>query len=74
MQKLKDIINSCGEKNIKTHIRINGVDMGITDFYSREELMEKYSENNAEIVEYEKDYGDGAIAIRRYLAIDVYEN
>ncbi len=37
------------------------------------ELLEKYGECEAETVYYEKDYGDGAIAIRRFLAIDVYE-
>ena len=59
--------------NIKTHIRPNGVDMGITGFYNKNYLLENFANNEAEIVYYEKDYGDGAIAIRDFLAINVKE-
>lgn len=74
--KLKEVLKEKYYQNnesIKTHIRINGVNNGITGFYNDKELLEKYGECEAETVYYEKDYGDGAIAIRRFLAIDVYE-
>ena len=76
--KLKELMETnkkyFNSNNIKTHIRPNGVDNGITGFYTKDYLLGNYSNNEAKIVEYEKDYGDGAIAIRSFLAIDVDQN
>lgn len=76
MDKLKDLMEKRPyffSTTTKTHIRKNGRDNGITGFYTKEELK-KWENCDAEIREYEKDYGDGAIAIRKFLAIDVYDN
>lgn len=53
---------------IKTHIR--SVGNGIAGFYSPAWLIEHYGECECYIEEYEKDYGDGLIDIRRFLQIE----
>ena len=52
---------------IKTHLSCGSG--GIDGFYSAEELRKWYGDCQAEIVSYEKDYGDGAVAIRSFLQI-----
>ena len=80
--KLKELMeqkqNYFKGDHIKTHIRKNGVDNGITDFYTNEYLLENYADCEAEIVYYEKDYGfdeetGPIIEVRNYLAIDIKE-
>ena len=80
--KLKELMeqkqNYFKSNQTKTHIRKNGVDNGITDFYTNEYLLENYADCEAEIVYYEKDYGfdeetGPIIEVRNYLAIDIKE-
>lgn len=80
--KLKELMeqnqNYFKSNHTKTHIRINGVDNGITGFYTNEHLLENYADCEAEIVYYEKDYGfdeetGPIIEVRNYLAIDIKE-
>lgn len=71
MIKLKYLLEEIKGDVIKTHLVVNGVDNGISGFFKRSELLEKYGENDAEIEAYEKDFGDGVIGIIKYLAIEV---
>lgn len=75
MTKLKELLKDhyINDNSIKTHVVVNGIDRGITGFYTREYLLANYGECDAEIEEYEKDYGDGEIAIRSFLAVHVSE-
>lgn len=66
---VKDYITQMGSGTNKVHLRINGEDNGITGFYTNEELIQYFGDCSCEVVSYEKDYGDGAIAIRSFLAI-----
>ena len=57
---------------IDTHVY---PDESITDFYTKEQLLEKYADREAKIVYYQKDYGEDdegrpIIATRSYLYID----
>ena len=67
----REIKTKLGADHIKTHLRVNGVDSGITGFYNLDDLMVKYANNEAEIVTYEKDYGDNNIVLRSFLAINI---
>ncbi len=67
----QEIKTKLGADHIKTHLRVNGVDDGITGFYNLDDLMVKYANNEAEIVTYEKDYGDNNIVLRSFLAINI---
>lgn len=75
MKKIKECISK-DTQDIKTHIVVNGVDNGISGYFSGQELIEKYGECECETIEYEKDYGldeEGRpmIAMRSYLAVYV---
>lgn len=77
MKKVKEYVNENG-KNIKTHLVINGVDNGISGYFSGKELIENYGECECETIEYEKDYGEDEegrpmIAMRSYLAVYLKE-
>lgn len=75
MKKIKEYVNPKTE-SVKTHIVVNGVDNGISGYFSGQELIEKYGECECETIEYEKDYGEDEegrpmIAMRSYLAVYV---
>ena len=67
MQTINEIYKNSKANSIKTHLSCGCG--GIDGFYSAEELRKWYGDCKAEIVEYEKDYGDGACVIRSYLKI-----
>ncbi len=72
--KLVRVPNVVSESSndVKVHlVPCNGSDSGITGFFSGKLLLANFRYNEAYIISYEKDYGDGAIAIRSFLAIIV---
>ena len=75
MKKVKYFLKNNGNKEIKTHIIINGVDEGPRGIPSQE-LIEKYGDCECETITYEKDFGideenKPIIALISYLAIYV---
>lgn len=60
--------------SIKTHMRAKDddlMDWGITGFYMPDDLIKAFPNNECWEEFYEKDYGDGAVAVRSFFVLIV---